>query len=108
MFRAATASRSYARAMGPTAELKVANYLTAIEGLAMIRRFLFDPASVDARAAEVAMIMRAADTPPLSTMIDIIRHDVDAGYSMWAPRYDGPNPAIETEEPVFSELIGAS
>ncbi len=54
------------------------------------------------------MIVRAADTPPLSTMIAVIRHDVDAGYSMWAPRYDGPNPAIETEEPVFRELVGAS
>src|SRR4029078_12934600 len=30
------------------------------------------------------------------------------GYSMWAPRYDGPNPAIETEEPVFTELVRAS
>ena len=26
---------------------------------------------------------------------------------MWAERYDGPNPAIETEEPVFREIVGA-
>jgi ubiquinone/menaquinone biosynthesis C-methylase UbiE len=94
--------------MSAASELKVANYLTAIEGFAMIRQFLFDPEALDARAAEVAMIVRAADKPPLSTMIDIVRHDVDAGYSMWAPRYDGPNPAIDTEEPVFTELVRAS
>ena len=93
--------------MGTTGELKVANYLVAIEGFAMIRRFLFDRDALEARAAEVAMIVQAADTPPLSTLIDINRHDVDAGYSMWAPRYDGPNPAIETEEPVFTELVAA-
>jgi ubiquinone/menaquinone biosynthesis C-methylase UbiE len=54
------------------------------------------------------MLVRSVEVPPLSTMIDIVRHEVDAGYSMWAPRYDGPNPAIETEEPVFSELVGTS
>lgn len=74
----------------------------------MIRRLLSDPSGLDSRAAEVAAIVRSIDTPPLSTLIDVNRHDVDAGYSMWAPRYDGPNPAIEIEEPVFRELVGTS
>jgi ubiquinone/menaquinone biosynthesis C-methylase UbiE len=94
--------------MSTTAELKVANYLIAVEGLAMIRNVVTDPSAVESRADEIAMIVRSVDQPPLSTMIDIIRHDVSTGYSMWAPRYDGPNPAIEAEEPVFAELVRAS
>lgn len=93
--------------MSTASELKVANYLMAVEGLAMIRRVITDPSAVEPRANEIAMIVQSIDTPPLSTMIDVIRHEVDAGYSLWAPRYDGPNPAIETEEPVFTELVGA-
>ena len=94
--------------MSTIAELKVANYLMAVEGMAMIRRIVTDPSALQPRADEVAMIIGLVDRPPLSTMIDIVRHDVDAGYSMWAPRYDGPNPAIETEEPVFTDLVRAS
>jgi ubiquinone/menaquinone biosynthesis C-methylase UbiE len=92
--------------MGTIGELRVANYLLAIEGLAMVRDFLQDPASVEPRAAEVLMIAAGVDQPPLSTMIPIDRYDVEAGYSRWAPRYDGPNPAIEAEEPLFRALVG--
>jgi len=101
-------ARPYDLAMSTTVELKVANYLMAIEGLAMIRNVVTGPSAVEPRANEIAMIVRSVDQPPLSTMIDIIRHDVSAGYSMWAPRYDGPNPAVDAEEPVFTELVGAS
>jgi ubiquinone/menaquinone biosynthesis C-methylase UbiE len=80
----------------------------AVEGLAMIRRLFTDPSAVQPRADEIAMLVRSVEVPPLSSMIDIVCHDVDAGYSLWAPRYDGPNPAIETEEPVFTELVRAS
>jgi ubiquinone/menaquinone biosynthesis C-methylase UbiE len=92
--------------MGADGELKVANYLLAIEGFAMIRWFASDPSGLDARATEIRAIVRGMETPPLSTLIPVNRHDVDAGYSLWAPRYDGPNPAIEAEEPVFRDLVG--
>src|SRR5438445_617707 len=92
--------------MGADGELKVANYLLAIEGFAMIRWFASDPSGLDARAAEIRAIVRGMETPPLSTLIPVNRHDVDAGYSLWAPRYDRPNPAIEAEEPVFRDLVG--
>jgi ubiquinone/menaquinone biosynthesis C-methylase UbiE len=94
--------------MSTVSELKVANYLMAVEGLAMIRHLFSDPSAIQPRADEIAMVVRSIEVPPLSSMIDIVRHDVDTGYSMWAPRYDGPNPAIETEEPVFRELAGRS
>src|SRR2546422_3178398 len=94
--------------MGADGELKVANYLLAVEGFAMIRGLFTEPATLDSRAAEVAAIVRGIERPPLSTLIPVNRHDVDTGYSMWAPRYDGPNPAIAAEEPAFRELVGAS
>jgi ubiquinone/menaquinone biosynthesis C-methylase UbiE len=74
----------------------------------MIRGLFTEPTTLDSRAAEVAAIVRGIETPPLSTLIPVNRHDVDTGYSMWAPRYDGPNPAIAAEEPAFRELVGAA
>ena len=72
--------------MGTAGELKIAHYLLAVEGLAMVRGFLTDPGGLDARAEEVTMIVEGIGTPPLSTRISVDRHDVDAGYSLWAPR----------------------
>ena len=94
--------------MDADGELKVANYLLAVEGFAMIRGLFAEPTTLDSRAAEVTAIVRGMETPPLSTLIPVNRHDVDTGYSMWAPRYDGPNPAIAAEEPAFRKLVGAS
>jgi ubiquinone/menaquinone biosynthesis C-methylase UbiE len=93
--------------MSTAGELKIANYLMAIEGLAMIRAFLTDPARLDARAGEITAIVHGAERPPLSMLLPVERYDVEAGYSLWAPRYDGPNPAIEVEAPVFRSLVGA-
>src|SRR5215212_10279112 len=43
------------------------------------------------------------------TLLDDVRgvleHDVEEGYTAWAPRYDGPNPAIEAETPVVREIL---
>ncbi len=94
--------------MGNAGDLKVANYLLAIEGFAMVRQLFSEPGRLDARASEVSAIVRGSGTPPLSSLISIDRYDVDAGYAIWAERYDGPNPAIETEEPVFRELVARS
>jgi ubiquinone/menaquinone biosynthesis C-methylase UbiE len=93
--------------MATSRELRVADYLIAVEGFAMIRRFVSHPGELDSRATEVAGIVGGMGRPPLSTTIALNRHDVGPGYSMWAPRYDGPNPAIENEEPAFRELVGA-
>ena len=32
--------------------------------------------------------------------------ELSAGYARWASTYDGPNPAIEAEEPVVRALLG--
>jgi ubiquinone/menaquinone biosynthesis C-methylase UbiE len=91
--------------MGSVGELKVASYLMAIEGLAMVRDFLRDPAAIEPRAAEVLMIAAEVDQAPLSTTIPVDRYDVESGYERWAPRYDGPNPAIAAEEPRVRSIV---
>ena len=92
--------------MGTAGKLRIADYLLAVEGLAMIRDVLTNPSALTARAAEMTAIVEGLETPLLSTMISIERYDVDEGYSLWAPRYDAPNPAIDTEAPVFRDLVG--
>jgi ubiquinone/menaquinone biosynthesis C-methylase UbiE len=92
--------------MEPRGDLKIANYLLAVEGLAMIRDFLTDPEALEPRAAEVAAIASGADEGILARRIPVHRYDVASGYERWAPRYDGPNPAIEAEEPIVRELVG--
>lgn len=68
----------------------IADYLLAVEGLAMIRNFVQDPARLEPRAAEMAAIIDGADAAPLSSSIPLISYDVVGGYTQWAPRYDGP------------------
>jgi ubiquinone/menaquinone biosynthesis C-methylase UbiE len=85
--------------------LGVAEYVVAIEGLAMARNLFVRPADVQARMAEVGMVVATADSPSLAARVTVNEHEVHDGYELWAPRYDGPNPAIETEEPIFRALV---
>jgi ubiquinone/menaquinone biosynthesis C-methylase UbiE len=88
-----------------SASLLAGHYFVAVEGLAMLRRFLDDPDALPRRANEVAKVLADIDQLPNSLRLDISEYDIDDGYSRWAPRYDGPNPAIEAEEPPFYEML---
>lgn len=79
----------------------------AVAGLAMMRRFLDDPDGLANRTAEIERITAQVDEFPYSLQWSVVAHEVDAGYDRWATRYDGPNPAITAEEPVFNDLLGA-
>ena len=85
--------------------VRAGHYLLGVEGLAILRDFLGDPTKLEPRASDVAKIIGAMDEFPQSLTIPVSRYDIEEGYTRWAPRYDGPNPAIETEEPVFRELV---
>src|SRR5687768_8655023 len=88
-------------------DFRVADFVVAVEGLAMMRNLSRSGADVAARAAEVAMVVGSADTELLATRIGLTRYDVESGYTRWAPRYDGPNPAIEAETPIMRDLVEA-
>lgn len=89
----------------PPQTLLAGQFFLAVEGLALIRTSLADPDAGRPRIDEIRGIVERYDEFPQSLEIALTEHDVDEGYTKWAPRYDGPNPAIETEEPVVHELL---
>lgn len=91
----------------PADVLLAGEFFLAVEGLAMIRTILTDPASIRPRVDDIRGIVERFDEFPNSLAIRMTEHDVDQGYTQWAPRYDGPNPAIAREEPVVHELLAS-
>lgn len=97
-----------------TDTLVAGQYFLAVEGLALIRTTLTDPSAGRARVEEIRGIVERFDEFPNSLEIPMTEYDVDEGYSVWAHRYDGPNPAIDgltivgCEEPRMTEelLVG--
>ena len=47
------------------------------------------------------------DEFPNSLTIPMREHDVEEGYTAWAASYDGPNPAIEGEQPIVHGMLEA-
>src|SRR2546429_6819566 len=86
--------------MGET--LKVGEYLLAIQGLAMARNYTSRPSALRPRVEEIRRIL--ADLAD-SAEIPLIEYEVPEGYSRWAERYDGPNPAIAREQPIVHGLL---
>ena len=89
-----------------THTLLAGEYFLAVEGLAMIRTCLTDPSATAPRVDEIRGIVERFDEFPNSLAIPMSEHDVEDGYTRWAPTYDGPNPAIETEQPASSVRTG--
>lgn len=85
--------------------LLAGEFFLAIEGLAMIRNALTDPASVRPRVDEVRNIVEHFDEFPNSLALRLTEFDVEPGYTQWAPKYDGPNPAIAGEQPVVHAML---
>src|SRR3954471_24835509 len=91
--------------MAVIGEITVAEYVLAIEGLAMARSLFVSPTDHRARFGEVEMIMATSGSDLLSSRLGVNQYEVADGYERWAPRYDGPNPAIETEEPIVRSIV---
>ena len=92
--------------MTPRSETLLAGqYFLAVEGLALIRNTLRYPESCLPRVDEARDIAAKFDEFPNSLAIPMIEHDVEEGYTKWSQIYDGPNPAIEGEEPVVHAIL---
>jgi SAM-dependent methyltransferase len=86
--------------------MSVADYVLAVEGLAMARNVLTRPDVMAERAREVAGIVAARDTELLGTRILVKSYDVEDGYTAWAPRYDTvQNAVIDAEAPIVEQLV---
>lgn len=91
-----------------TGTLVAGEYFLAIEGYAMIRYCLTDPSAARPRVDEMRQILARFEEFPNSLAIPLTQHEVEDGYTAWAPRYDGPNPAIDLEEPIARAMIAAA
>lgn len=80
-------------------------YFVGLAGMAAMRRILSRPSEGRARIDEVRAVIESYDEFPNDLRIDVVEHDVESGYTAWAPGYDGPNPAIEAEQPVVWGLL---
>lgn len=80
-------------------------YFLGVAGMAMMRRILSRPSEGLARMDDVRAVLAAYDEFPNNLEVAVVEHDVDAGYNAWAPIYDGPNPAIEAEQPLVWDLL---
>ena len=85
--------------------MRAGEFFLGIEGLAIIRNILTDPRRAQVRVDEVRNIVAHFDEFPQSLEFPVTEYDVEAGYTRWAPNYDGPNPAIEREEPIVRTLV---
>src|SRR3954454_5319294 len=92
--------------MGDASDTLLAgHYFLAIEGLALIRHWVDQPSGLHPMVEDIRSIVDRLDEFPNSLQIPVTRHDVEAGYTKWAPRYDGPNPAIEVEAPIVRGIL---
>jgi ubiquinone/menaquinone biosynthesis C-methylase UbiE len=74
-----------------------AQYFTAVAGLAALRHCLTEPSTVRARLDDIGRVIEELGRFPNDLVIPVVEHDVAEGYDAWAPRYDGPNPAVEVD-----------
>lgn len=70
-----------------------------------MRRILSRPSEGRPRIEDIRRTIDAFDDFPNNLTVEVVEHDVAGGYTAWAPSYDGPNPAIEAEEPVVREML---
>ena len=82
-------------------------FFVAVSGLAALRHVLTDPERARPRIEEVRSLTARLDEPPNDIEIPVVEHPVASGYALWAPSYDGPNPAISLEEPVVHGIVDA-
>jgi ubiquinone/menaquinone biosynthesis C-methylase UbiE len=85
--------------------LLAAQYFAAVAGMAAMRSCLTHPTAARPRLDDVRGVVEHLDEFPNDLEIPVLEHDVAEGYAAWAPRYDGPNPAVEAETPVVLDIL---
>jgi ubiquinone/menaquinone biosynthesis C-methylase UbiE len=85
--------------------LLAAQYFVAVAGMAAMRSCLTRPSAARPLLDDVRRVIEHLDEFPNDLEIPVLEHDVAEGYAAWAPRYDGPNPAVEAETPVVREIL---
>ncbi len=82
-------------------------YFIAVQGFAMLRNLLTNTAAAQVRTGDVRRVVEHFHEFPHSLEFPVTEYAVEDGYTLWAPNYDGPNPAIAREEPIVHALLAA-
>ena len=85
--------------------LLAAQYFVAVAGMGAMRSCLLRPTAARPLLDAVRGVVEHLDEFPNDLEIPVLEHDVEEGYTAWAPVYDGPNPAVEAETPVVQEIL---
>ena len=82
------------------------DFILGLEGLAILRAWISDPATVRARTQKIVNITKEFDEAPWSAPIVASERTVTAGYAEWAATYDiSRNPMFLAEEPIVHGLL---
>ena len=88
-------------------QAKFGDFILGLQGLAILRSWMLDFATVKARAQQMLEISREYVKAPWSTPIVAGERTVTGGYAEWAASYDTDrNPIILAEEPIVHGLLG--
>jgi ubiquinone/menaquinone biosynthesis C-methylase UbiE len=71
----------------------------------MIRSCITDPSVARPRVDEIRSIIANFDSFPQSLEFPVKEYGVHDGYARWSKSYDGPNPAIEREQPIVHAML---
>ena len=88
--------------------LIAAQYFAAVAGTAAMRRCLTRPSSVLDRLEDVRRVTAHLDEFPNDLEIPVIEYETGEGYAAWAPRYDGPNPAVDASRSAIADMLRAA
>lgn len=87
-------------------QVRFGDFILGLQGLAILRSWMLDLATVRARAQKILEISEEYEEAPWSNPIVVGERTVTAGYAEWAAGYDTVrNPIILAEEPVVHELL---
>ncbi len=87
-------------------QVRFGDFILGLQGLAILRSWMLDLATVRTRAQKILEISEAYEEAPWSNPIVAGERSVTAGYAEWAAGYDTDrNPIILAEEPVVHELL---
>ena len=89
-----------------TEQARFADIVLGFEGLAILRAWMLDNATVNTRAQEMLDIAAQIEEQPWSNPLFYGEETVTDGYAQWADTYDDPgNPMLVAEQPVVQEIL---
>jgi ubiquinone/menaquinone biosynthesis C-methylase UbiE len=86
-------------------QMLAAQYFAAVAGMAAMRHCLTEPSTVRARLDDARDVVDRLDQFPNNLVVPLVEYEVSPGYDAWAPRYDGPNPAVEVDDAEVHNLL---